>query len=300
MPVVVGRAGHGGAATAVAGVFLLVLRRAPSSTLFPYTTLFRSEGEGGRAARAALGLAHVIDRQRGSRIVVHDRARAGVLRDGRAGGTAQLDREGLAQLEGRVRADLDRDGLARVAWREGQRAGLADVVGRARGGGGATAVAGGGPVDRREADRDRLGGGPGLAHREGEDRRAARAALGLAHVIDRQRGSRIVVHDRARAGVLRDGRAGGTAQLDREGLAQLEGRVRADLDRDGLARVTRREGQRAGLADVVGRARAGGGATAVAGGGPVYRRKADRDRLGGVPGLALFRAEGGRAARAAL
>src|SRR5439155_1428567 len=142
------------------------------------------EGEGGRAARAALGLAHVIDRPRERTIVLQSRARAGFLRDGRAGGTAQLDREGLAQLEGRVRADLDRDGLARVTWREGQRAGLADVVGRARAGGGATAVAGGGPVDRRFPYTTLFRSGPGLGHREGEGGRAARAALGLAHVID--------------------------------------------------------------------------------------------------------------------
>src|SRR5205814_30799 len=141
----------------------------------------------------------------------------------------------------------------------------ADVVGRARAGGGATAVAGGGRKSGGWERGYRLGGGAGLGQQEGEGGRAARAALGQANVIDRQRGSRIVVHDRARAGVLRDGRAGGTAQLDREGLAQLEGRVRADLDRDGLARVASREGRRAGLADVVGRARAGGGATAVAG-----------------------------------
>src|SRR5947208_11965854 len=135
MPVVVGRAGHGGAATAVAGVFLLVLRRAPSSTLFPYTTLFRSEGEGGRAARAALGLAHVIDRQRGSRIVVHDRARAGVLRDGRAGGTARSE-EHTSELQSPdllvCRLLLEQDQVAR---REGQRAGLAEGVGRPRAGG---------------------------------------------------------------------------------------------------------------------------------------------------------------------
>src|SRR5439155_217147 len=146
----------------------------------------------------ALGLAHVIDRQRGSRIVVHDRARTGVLHEARLDGAAQLDREGLAQIEGRVRADLDRDGLARVTRREGQRAGLADVVGRARGGGGATAVAGGGPVDRREADRVCLGGGPPLGPPLFPYTTPFRSALGLAHVIDRQRGSRIVVHDRAR------------------------------------------------------------------------------------------------------
>src|SRR5439155_287092 len=167
-------------------------------------------------------------------------------------------------------------------------------------GGGATAVAGGGPVDRREADRDRLGGGPGLGHREGEGGRAARAALGLAHVIDRQRGSRIVVNNRAHASDLRDGRAGGSAQLDREGLAQLEGRVRADLDRDGLARVTRREGQRAGLADVVGRARAGGVLIAVAGRGPGSTLFPYTTLFRSGPGLGHREGEGGRAARAAL
>src|SRR5439155_267813 len=204
------------------------------------------------------------------------------------------------QLEGRVRADLDRDGLARVTRREGQRAGLADVVGRARGGGGATAVAGGGPVDRREADRDRLGGGPGLGHREGEGGRAARAALGLAHVIDRQRRSRILAHSHAAAGVVGVGRTRINAQLDREGLAQLEGRVRADLDSDVLARVTRRDGQRARLFYVVERARTEGYTPSLLDALPIYRREADRDRLGGGPGLGHREGEGGRAARAAL
>src|SRR5439155_1504143 len=168
------------------------------------------EGEGGRAARAALVLDHVVDRQRG-RIVVHDRAGAGVLRDGGAGGAAQLDREGTGQLDGRVRADRDRDVLDRVTRREGQRARLADVVGGAGGGGGATAVAGGGPVDGREADRCRLGGGPGLGHRECYCGRAARAAIFLLSLHDALPIC-IVVHDRAGAGVLRDGGAGGAAQ----------------------------------------------------------------------------------------
>src|SRR5207247_10852118 len=121
--------------------------------------------------------------------------------------------EGLGQLDGRVRADRDRDGLDRVTRREGQRARLADVVGGAGGGGGATAVAGGGPVDGREADRCRLGGGRGLGHREGEGGRAARAALVLDHVVDRQRGRRIVVQGRALAlamtGACRGGRVRG-------------------------------------------------------------------------------------------
>src|SRR5439155_1109158 len=134
---------------------------------------------------------------------------------------------------------------------------LADVVGGAGGGGEIGRAACRERVEGREADRCRLGGGPGLGHREGEGGRAARAALVLDHVVDRQRG-RIVVHDRAGAGVLRDGGAGGAAQLDREGLGQLDGRVRADRDRDGLDRVTRREGQRARLADVVGGAGGGG------------------------------------------
>src|SRR5439155_901536 len=204
------------------------------------------------------------------------------------------------QLEGRVRADLDRDGLARVTRREGQRAGLADVVGRARGGGGATAVAGGGPVDRREADRDRLGGGPGLGHREGEGGRAARAALGLAHVIEIGRASCREREYRSGVAVLRENNTGGDAQLDRECLAQREGRVSADLVSDGLGRWTRREGQRAGLADVVGRARGGGGATAAYGVGPCHRCRRERVRSGGGPGLGHREGEGGRAARAAL
>src|SRR5436309_1429962 len=152
---------------------------------------------------------------------------------------------------------------------------MADVVGRARAGGGGTAFAGGGPVDRRKADRDRLGGGPGLGLFAGEGRHTAFSRDWSAHVFSSDRGSRIVVHDRARAGVLRDGRAGGTAQLDREGLAQLEGRVRADLDRDGLARVARSEEHTSELESLEERVCGLVRATTVAGGGPVDRRKAD-------------------------
>src|SRR5204862_73854 len=186
----------------------------------------RGGGVGGREGAGAAcgggGVSGVVDGRLWLGIVVHDRARAGVLRDGRVGGTAQLDREGLAQLEGRVSANRQRDSLAGVTCGEGRRAGLADVVGRARAGGGATAVAGGGPVDRREADRDLLGVGPGLGHRQGVGCLAARPAPGSALFPYTPLFRSIVVHDRARAGVLRDGRAGGTAQLDREGLAQLE------------------------------------------------------------------------------
>src|SRR5439155_811220 len=157
-------------------------------------------------------------------------------------------REGLGQLDGRVRADRDRDGLDRVTRREGQRARLADVVGGGGGGDAATVVAGCGAVGGREADRCRLGGGPGLGHREGEGGRAARAALVLDHVFDRQRG-RIVFHNRAAAGVIHALSLHDALPIYREGLGQLDGRVRADRDRDGLDRVTRREGQRARLAD---------------------------------------------------
>src|SRR5438105_13945193 len=37
--------------------FFLMIRRPPTSTLFPYTTLFRSHSMGGLIARAALSLA---------------------------------------------------------------------------------------------------------------------------------------------------------------------------------------------------------------------------------------------------
>src|SRR3712207_8873286 len=54
--------------------FFLMIRRPPRSTLFPYTTLFRSEahGVGGRGLSGLLGLAHGRRRRRrGSEVTVH-------------------------------------------------------------------------------------------------------------------------------------------------------------------------------------------------------------------------------------
>src|SRR5204862_7601010 len=110
----------------------------------------RGGGVGGREGAGAAcgggGVSGVVDGRLWLGIVVHDRARAGVLRDGRVGGTAQLDREGLAQLEGRVRARSEERRVGREGWRGGERAGLAEEVGSAPGGRAATGVAGGGSV----------------------------------------------------------------------------------------------------------------------------------------------------------
>src|SRR2546427_13278043 len=74
--------------------FFLMIRRPPRSTLFPYTTLFRSE-------RVAVG------RRLGDE--------SGTDRSGRAG--TVLDDERLAQGIGELRADHARHGIGRAAWR---------------------------------------------------------------------------------------------------------------------------------------------------------------------------------------
>src|SRR5256885_5187360 len=65
-----------------------MIRRPPRSTLFPYTTLFRSDAGGGRAARRLQGRAA---RTPGRDLVGVD---PGVVRrDGPAGGLADSDRK---------------------------------------------------------------------------------------------------------------------------------------------------------------------------------------------------------------
>src|SRR2546429_4181959 len=67
--------------------FFLMIRRPPRSTLFPYTTLFRSRHPptlAGRAARPARGREAGDDRQPGDRTLSRAqavRARPGALRD---------------------------------------------------------------------------------------------------------------------------------------------------------------------------------------------------------------------------
>src|SRR3712207_6908360 len=68
-------------------VFFLMIRRPPRSTLFPYTTLFRSRGdEAGR---------HRDGHGGGDHLLRHDRDVAGVHPDrrGRRPGPAHLDRD---------------------------------------------------------------------------------------------------------------------------------------------------------------------------------------------------------------
>src|SRR2546425_6847846 len=46
--------------------FFLMIRRPPRSTLFPYTTLFRSRGFGGRVSRSVRGVLRQVARHHGA------------------------------------------------------------------------------------------------------------------------------------------------------------------------------------------------------------------------------------------
>src|SRR5439155_301432 len=172
------------------------------------------------------------------------------------------------------------------AGREGQRAALALVVG----GGRAEQGAGGRAVGRGEVDRRDQRGAPRQADREGEGGQAHVAFVGR-HVVDAQRGGRIVVRDGAQALAITDGGVGWIGEVDEEGLVGLEGRVAADRHRHRLRGGARREGQRAALALVVGRGRA----EQRAGGRAVGRGEVDRRDQRGAPRQADREGEGGQA-----
>src|SRR3989442_1374005 len=252
-----------------------MIRRPPRSTLFPYTTLFRS---------------HIVDGEQRLGVVVLDRARARPLGDGRVGGIAQVDGEGLVELEGGVAAhqDINRLGLGGRARREGQRAVLAQVVRAAGGAARAARIPDRGAVGGGIVDGHRHGSGAGQGDREGEGGRAA-VALGFTHIVDGEQRLGVVVEDGPLTLAVRDRRVGRTRQVDKEGLIRLEDGVTADRDRDRLSQVAWGEGQVAAGLDVVRAAAAGqalGGSAGGGGEGDGYVlsrrvRQSDREREAG-------------------
>src|SRR5262249_6333432 len=111
-----------------------------------------------------------------SSIVVQDRAEAAVLREQRIAAEAEkVEVERLVGLLLGVALDLDGDGLAGLAWLEGQRAGLRDVI---------AVAGGGGAVHGLEGHRHRLVVGGRKRDREREQGRLVLLPFLLAHVVD--------------------------------------------------------------------------------------------------------------------
>src|SRR2546426_8626354 len=72
-----------------------MIRRPPRSTLFPYTTLFRSDGHAGRARDAVAGLRTPHERSTGER---QHRRRSDMVEEAAESGSADREKDSLAFL----------------------------------------------------------------------------------------------------------------------------------------------------------------------------------------------------------
>ena len=155
-----------------------------------------------------------------------------------------MNRERFVRFEGRVAIDQHGHLHRGIGWPEGQ---------RRRRNRGEVARSYRCPVHRLVIDGRTQRRAAGLRHRKDKGS-CARITFSLRHIINREGRRGIIVRDRARAGVCRDGRVVRIAERDGKGLTAFINAIVDDRDRDrGREVASRDRARRIGCGRVIAR-----------------------------------------------